>query len=101
MIVYNVTTKVDWSVANNWVQWMKETHIPGILATGCFSNFAFYRLLQVDDEDGQTFTVQYFADDENAYNDYINQHAAYFRQEVLNRYGNKLIAFRSLMEEVE
>ena len=101
MIVYNVTTKVDWSVADNWVKWMKEVHIPGILGTGCFTSYGFYKILQVDDVEGQTYTVQYFADTLAAYETYIKQYATAFRQEVMDNYGDKLIAFRSLMEQVE
>jgi hypothetical protein len=101
MIVYNVTTKVDWSIADNWVQWMKEEHIPGILATGCFISSGFYKLLQVDDVEGETYTVQYFADNLAGYETYIKQYATAFRQEVMDKFGEKLIAFRSLMEQVE
>jgi len=100
MIVYNVTTKVDCSVADNWVHWMKEVHIPGILATGYFTSYGFYKLLQVDDVEGKTFTVQYFADNLDAYETYIKQYSAAFRQEVMDNYGDKVIAFRSLMEQV-
>ncbi len=36
MIIYNVTVNVEKEVEEVWVNWMKETHIPEILATGLF-----------------------------------------------------------------
>ena len=101
MIVYNVTTKVDWSIADEWLEWMKKTHIPDVLATGCFSSYNLYKLLQVDDVDGLTYTIQYFATTMNDYEEYIQRYAGGFRKEILGKYGDKLIAFRSIMQEVE
>ncbi len=48
MIIYNVTTKVDHSIAAIWLQWMKEEHIPEIKATGCFANARILQLIEVD-----------------------------------------------------
>ena len=38
MIVYNVTTKVAAAIQTDWLQWIKEEHIPDIINTGCFTN---------------------------------------------------------------
>lgn len=54
MLIYNITTKVDHSIADAWLQWMKEEHIPEVIATGCFSQSRILRLLEVDETDGLT-----------------------------------------------
>jgi hypothetical protein len=33
MIVYNVTVNIDGAVEQEWLKWMKEVHIPEVLAT--------------------------------------------------------------------
>ena len=38
MLVYNVTVKVNTDIHEEWLEWMKKTHIPEVLATGYFSN---------------------------------------------------------------
>ena len=38
MIIYNVTIKVDHSIADEWKIWLMEEHIPGMIATGCFTH---------------------------------------------------------------
>ncbi|MBT6516091.1 MAG: DUF4286 family protein, partial [Crocinitomicaceae bacterium] len=36
MIVYSVTVKVNQEIEENWLRWMKEVHIPDVMATGFF-----------------------------------------------------------------
>ena len=36
MIVYNVTVNIDADVQERWIEWMKEVHIPDVMATGLF-----------------------------------------------------------------
>lgn len=100
MIVYNVTIKVDASISNEWLTWLKEEHIGDVLATGCFSNANILRLLEVDESEGPTFAVQYFAESKSDYNLYIEKFAGIMRQKSFEKWGNKFIAFRSVMEVV-
>jgi hypothetical protein len=46
MIIYNVTSKVTNNIQDRWLQWMKEDHIPEIMATGLFHDFRICRLLE-------------------------------------------------------
>ncbi|MDB5252569.1 MAG: hypothetical protein JWP27_1738 [Flaviaesturariibacter sp.] len=99
-IIYNVTIKVDPSIADAWRTWLLSEHIPGIMGTGCFSDYRVVRLLETDESDGPTFAVQYTAADAAEYARYIAEHADYFRQDSTNRWGANFIAFRSVMEVV-
>jgi len=100
MFIYNVTTKVDPSVHEIWVEWMKQTHIPAVMNSGCFTEFQFAKLLELDDTDGPTYAVQYRAGSKADYNRYLEIHANKLRNEVFAVWGNKVIAFRSLMQVV-
>lgn len=100
MIIYNVTTKIDWSIADEWVKWMKEEHMPGILATGCFSKYLFVKLLEEDNIEGPTYAVQYFGTLKD-YNDYMQHYAETFSKKSLNKWREKFISFKSLLEVVQ
>ncbi len=100
MIVYNVTTKVDTAVAGEWLQWLKEEHIPEIINSGCFTHANILELLETDNTDGPTYTVQYFAESKALYNLYIEKFAPVMREKSFDKWGNKTIAFRSLMKVV-
>ena len=100
MLLYNVTIKVENSIANAWLQWMKEKHIPDVVNTGCFTKATLCKLLEVDDEGGPTYTVQYLAATDADYQRYINQYAPVMRKKVMEKWGDNIAIFRSLMEIV-
>ncbi|HEY1022825.1 MAG TPA: DUF4286 family protein, partial [Flavisolibacter sp.] len=62
MIIYNVTIKVDASIADAWLAWLLEEHIPEVMQTGCFSDKKVVRLLEVDESEGPTYAIQYSAE---------------------------------------
>lgn len=101
MIVYNVTTKVTASINHAWLQWLREEHIPDIINTGCFTHATVLQLLETDDSEGPTYAVQYFAESKSLYNNYIENFAAKMRQKAFDKWGNKFIAFRSLMQVID
>ena len=101
MFIYNVTIKIDAGIANDWLQWMQQTHIPEVINTGCFTHAVTLLLLEVDDEEGPTYAIQYHAESKANYNRYIDKFAGEMRQKVFDKWGNQFIAFRSLMQVVE
>ncbi len=100
MIIYNVTIKVDMSIASPWLQWMKEEHIPAMIATGYFKEASILQLLEIDDSEGPTYAIQYKADTLQAYKDYIDKYSVDMRKESFEKWGDKFIAFRSVMSVV-
>ncbi len=101
MFIYNVTLKIDHSIHEEWVKWMREEHLPDVMKTGCFEKYQFVKLLEVDESEGPTYAAQYFAISKAQYNRYIDMYAAKLRQDGMNKWGNKFIAFRTLMEVIE
>ena len=100
MYLYNVTIKVDWKIAEEWVEWMKQIHIPSVMDTGCFEKHVMVQLLETDETDGQTYAVQYFAESLSKYENYIEHYAPFLREQTITKWGGKFIAFRSLMKVV-
>lgn len=101
MIIYNVTIKVHGSIKTEWLVWMKEEHIPEVMDTGCFTAFTILHLLEVDDSEGPTYAIQYKAESKALYNQYIEKFAPILRQKTIEKWGDKFIAFRSVMQVVQ
>ena len=101
MIIYNVTIKVEQSIADSWLQWLLNEHIPDILKTNCFTGYQVVRLLEVDDSEGPTYAIQYQAESKADYNRYIDQYADGMRQKSFDKWGDRFIAFRSVMQVVK
>jgi hypothetical protein len=100
MILYNVTVKVSHTIASDWLQWLKEEHIPAIIATGCFTHAVIFRLLEADDTEGITYAVQYHAESKALYNRYLEQFADAMRKKGTEKWGDQFIAFRTVMQLV-
>lgn len=101
MLIYNVTTKINWSVADSWLKWMQEIHIPEVMDSGCFEKFQLVRLLEVDEEEGPTYAVQFYTSSKLSYQEYITNYQAELKERVVAKWSNQFISFRSLMEVVD
>lgn len=101
MIVYNLTMKVEHSIHDEWVQWQKDENIPGIMATGLFTGYKFFRLLEQEETDGATYILQYFAEDIDHYQKYIDEYSTLLRKKAFLKWGNRLITFRTVMQTVQ
>lgn len=101
MIIYNVTCSVDKEIAEEWISWMKEKHIPELLKTGLFSKYKILKVLSHDDNEPTfSFAVQYYSKSITDIQEYIQKHAPRLRDDVHKRYGERVIAYRTLLEEI-
>ena len=101
MIIYNVTVKVAEPIHTAWLQWLQQEHVPEVIATGCFEKATISRLLEIDDSEGPTYTIQYHAASKAMYNRYVEKFADALRQKSFDKWGNRFIAFRTLMQIVQ
>lgn len=101
MIIYNVTSKVAFEIESDWVKWMLEEHLQEVVATGCFTHAQLLRLLETDDEDGATYSAQYFATTKELQEQYVATFAPTLREKVISKWGNRMISFRSVLELVQ
>jgi hypothetical protein len=101
MIIYNVTINIENQVHDDWLEWMKSIHIPDVMRTGIFSEYKMLKVLNDDQSGGQTYSVQYSCATMERFKQYEDIYAPILRNEVIKRYGNKFIAFRTLLESVD
>lgn len=101
MIIYNVTIMVQEKIADAWLTWLLLEHIPDVMQTGCFVENKVVRLLEIDDTEGPTYAIQYFAESKADYNRYIELYSDGLRQKSIDQWGNNFMAFRTVMEVVQ
>lgn len=97
MIIYNVTSNIDDSIHDEWLTWIKE-HIPQVLATGKFEKATLTKVLVDEEMGGVTYSVQYKAFSRESLNAFYKDHAPAFRAEILKKFGDKMLAFRTELE---
>ena len=100
MILYNITFTVATEIEDDFVTWMKADHIPAIFATGMFTDHGFYRLMNSTADGFTNYSIQFFAESTAKLIEYENRFANALRYETQARYGEKALAFRSLLEAI-
>jgi Domain of unknown function (DUF4286) len=101
MIIYNVTINIDESVHQQWLTWLKNKHINQVLATGLFSKAKLVKVLVEEEMGGTTYSIQYYTNSMTKLQDYYKNHAPRLRQEGLQLFGDKMLAFRTELEVLE
>lgn len=100
MYIYNVTTNIEESVHHEWLTWMKEIHIPDVLATGKFLSAKMARVLVEEELGGTTYSVQFTTVDKETLERYYREDADRLRQDATQRFAGKFVSFRTELEIV-
>ena len=98
MYIYNVTINIEEAIHGPWLNWMKESHIPAMLATGKFSQAKMCKVLIEEETGGITYAVQYFTPNKETLQKYYLEDAPRLRQEGVKLFANKFVAFRTELE---
>lgn len=99
MIIYNVTVNIENDVREEWLQWMKGKHIPDVMNTGHFMEHKICKVL-VEEEQGTTYSIQYTCLNMDNLKEYQRLHSARLQKEHGDKFANKFVAFRTLLEVV-
>ena len=99
MIIYNVTVSIDKAVETEWLDWMKNTHIPDVINTQLFLDCTISRVLS-EEIGGQTYAVAYSCKSMEDYNLYKTKFATELQEEHREKFAGKFAAFRTLLEVV-
>lgn len=94
MIRYEVTLECSVDTAPALERWMRNTHIPEILATGCFTT------IHLDRSDGRFRTV-YHAASQPDLDRYLDQHAPQMRNAFQHQFPSGVAVSRDVWEQVQ
>ncbi len=100
MYIYNVTTNIDETIHEQWLSWMKETHIPEVLATGKFLSAKICKVLVEEEMGGFTYAVQYTTVDKETLQSYYEEFAPALRQKAQKLFSDKFVSFRTELEVI-
>lgn len=101
MIVYNVTCNLSPNIAAEWLSWMTGEHIPEVMQTGCFKEYKILKLLtDAEDNEGVNYAIQYTAISIDNYYQYRDKYAPMLQAKTKAKYGDEIMAYRSLLEVI-
>jgi hypothetical protein len=100
MLLYNITIIVEEEIAEQWQNWMKEQHIPTLMAKAPFQSYRLFKIVDSPNE-GLSFCVQFIVNTTQEYRMFTEEHEHGFTAEMYAKYPNKLLAFSTLMEHID
>ncbi len=100
MIIYSVTVNVETESHKDWLAWMKSKHIQDVLNTGVFKDHRILKVISRDqEEEGVTYNIQYRCESMADLHRYQANFAPKLQAEHTEKFKDKFVAFRTLLEE--
>lgn len=100
MYIYNITTNVAEEIHDEWLNWMKQKHIPEMLNTGRFSNAKMSQVLIEEEMGGTTYAVQYTTDSLETLEEYYTLDAPKINAEAMKLFKDKIVAFTTELKVI-
>ena len=100
MIIYNVTVSVEEELTSDWLHWMKNEHIPEVMDCGIFIKAQINRVIAEGDSNN-TFAIAYTCLSMQDLNQYQTKFSANLQKKHIARYGDKVVAFRTILDVIE
>ncbi|AOW20942.1 DUF4286 family protein [Urechidicola croceus] len=100
MFIHNITTNVDESVVNDWLDWMHQTQIPAIMETGKFLSVKLCEVLVKEDLGGVTFAVQLTAETKEKLSSYLTDHSYKFKEAEMKLFNGKFGTFTTELKVI-
>jgi hypothetical protein len=95
MVTYEVTTTVDPRLVDAYERFMRQVHIPDLLATGCFRGAALTRSAP------GRYRVRYEAPTDAALERYLAIHATRLRDDFVSHFPEGVMASRGLWVAIQ
>ena len=99
MYIYNVTINIDETIHEPWLRWMRDEHIPDMLATGKFLGALMTRVMVEEEMGGITYSIQYRTDSKETLDRYYREDAEILRAQS-KAFEGKFVAFRTELQVV-
>jgi hypothetical protein len=99
MIVFNITVNISYAAEKEWLSYMKQTHIPEIMATGLPLDVKLLKLLTEIENDGSTYTSQFSFRTMEDFLAYQTDHQANIQDKHHRIFNGQYVSFRTLLEE--
>ena len=100
MILYNVTSSIEPSVADKWLDYMRSTHMPEVMETGFFIKSQLCRLLD-EEEGGITYAAQYYCISLEQLDEYQRVCAPALRADMEAHFAGQYVSFRTVLEVID
>jgi len=99
MIVFSESIHVEHDIESEWLEWAKSM-LPS-LKEDCFSKMVFSKVISHTDETGNTYSLQFYADNKEFSENVYLTLSQNFAKAVFAQFGSKVLFFRTELDVIE
>lgn len=99
MIIYSVTTAMDESIEDKWLDFMQTSHLSLIMETGFFKDYRLVRIIPSQGED-ISYNLQLRCDSHAQLTEFRSKHEVMLEKVVRLNFEGKYATFQSVLEQV-
>lgn len=99
MKIYNITFIIEPQLEEEWLSWAKQIHIKEIMASGVFKSARLTKVL--GQKETLSYSVQFFTEDKDGVEYYLENYAPKLKHEVMKRFLNKVLFFETELDYIE
>ncbi|MDR1201475.1 MAG: DUF4286 family protein [Tannerellaceae bacterium] len=101
MIVYNTTFHIDNDILDDALSYLAKIYIPKVTAGGFLHQPSLRRILQTNEDTGESYAVQFHVKNIDTLNYWLEKEGNIIHQALIDRFGNKVVGFTTLLEEID
>jgi hypothetical protein len=101
MLIFNITFLVADKVADKWLQWVNNTLIPDMLASGYFTEPQLAKVLGNHGQDGTSYAVQYHVADMDILENWHREHGSVMERNCASLFGEDVLLFTTVLELIK
>ena len=101
MIIFNTTFHVANEVSQAYVQFLKTSYIPQAVASGFLMQPCFSRVMQDNNVDGESYSIQFKVKNVDTLNYWMEQEGHLLNKVLVGKFGQSVVGFSTLLEEIK
>lgn len=101
MVIYNITFHVERDIQEEYLVYMKKEFIPRAASCGFLHQPCLRRVMYTPDGEGVSYAIQFQVKNVETLNLWLEQEGNRMHQQLVERFGNKIAGFTTLLEELD
>ncbi|MDO4691415.1 MAG: DUF4286 family protein [Porphyromonadaceae bacterium] len=98
-IIYNTTFVIEEKIKDDFLRFIKEIYIPGVLAHGILSDARLMRVVSTPTEDPTlSYALQFVAPNQRTLSTYLEEQGRIYPEKLVRLFGQSVMGFSTFME---
>lgn len=98
MLIFNITFLVSDNSRDKWLDWVKAQHIPFMISSGYFSKPQIAKVLNNEEQEGTSYSVQYHTDNMSNLEKWQVSYAKKLQDDCTANFGEEVLFFATALE---